>query len=42
MFFWGKPIMVKKNLSKKEDVKLSNKLEKTLIKLTKDADSYCN
>lgn len=41
-FFWGKPIMVKKNLSKKEDVKLSNKLEKTLIKLTKDADSYCN
>ena len=41
-FIWGRPFEVKKNISKKEDIKLSNKLEKILIKLTKDADQYWN
>ena len=41
-FIWGKPIKIKKNISSNEDLKLSNKLEKILIKLTKEADQYCN
>ena len=41
-FIWGKPIKIKKNISHNEDLKLSNKLEKILIKLTKEADQYCN
>ena len=41
-FIWGKPIKIKKNISNNEDLKLSNKLEKILIKLTKEADQYCN
>ena len=41
-FVWGKPIEIKKNISSNEDSKLSNKLEKILIKLTKKADKYCN
>ena len=41
-FVWGKPIEVKKNISSNEDSKLSNKLEKILLKLTKEADKYCN
>ena len=41
-FIWGKPIKIKKNISNNEDLKLSNKLEKILLKLTKEADQYCN
>ena len=41
-FIWGKPIKIKKNISSNEDLKLSNKLEKILLKLTKEADKYCN
>ena len=41
-FIWGKPIKIKKNISSNEDLKLSNKLEKILIKLTKETDQYCN
>ena len=41
-FIWGNPIRVKRNISKNEDLKLSNKLEKILLKLTKEADKYCN
>ena len=41
-FIWGKPIKIKKNISHNEDLKFSNKLEKILIKLTKEADQYCN
>ena len=41
-FVWGKPIEVKKNISTNEDLKLSKKLEKILLKLTKQADQYCN
>ena len=41
-FIWGRPIKIKKNISSNEDLKLSNKLEKILIKLTKEADQYCN
>ena len=41
-FVWGKPIGVKRNISSNEDLKLSNKLEKILLKLTEDADKYCN
>ena len=41
-FIWGKPIKVKRNISNNEDSKLSNKLEKILLKLTKEADKYCN
>ena len=39
---WGEPIKVKRNISNNEDSKLSNKLEKILLKLTKEADKYCN
>ena len=41
-FIWGKPIKVKKNISTNEDLKLSKRLENNLLKLTKDADKYCN
>ena len=41
-FIWGRPIKIKKNISNNEDLKLSNKLEKILLKLTKEADQYCN
>ncbi len=41
-FIWGEPIKVKRNISNNEDSKLSNKLEKILLKLTKEADKYCN
>ena len=41
-FIWGKPIKVKKNISKNNDLKLSNKLEKILLELTEKADKYCN
>tara|TARA_B100001123_G_C14913655_1_gene868850 strand:- start:66 stop:737 length:672 start_codon:yes stop_codon:yes gene_type:complete len=41
-FKWGKPFEVKRNISKKEDAELSNKLEKILIKLTNETDRYCN
>jgi len=41
-FVWGNPIRVKRNISRNEDLKLSNKLEKILLKLTKEADKYCN
>ena len=41
-FVWGKPLKINKDISKKQDLKLSNKLEKILIKLTKDADKYWN
>ena len=41
-FIWGKPIKVKKNISNNEDSKLSKRLEKNLLKLTKQADRYCN
>ena len=41
-FIWGKPIKIKKNISSNENLKLSNKLEKILIKLTKETDQYCN
>ena len=41
-FVWGKPIEVRKNISTNEDLKLSKKLEKILLKLTKEADQYCN
>jgi len=39
-FIWGKPIKVKKNISIKDDLKLTKKLEKELINLTKKADQY--
>ena len=41
-FIWGKPIKIKRNISNKEDLKLSKKLEKILLNLTKKADQYCN
>ena len=41
-FVWGKPLKINKDISKKEDLKLSNKLENILIKLTKEADHYCS
>ena len=41
-FVWGKPIKIKKNISTNEDLKLSKRLENNLLKLTKDADKYCN
>ena len=41
-FIWGKPIKVQKRISYKEDLKISKKLEKNLLKLTKQADKYCN
>ena len=39
-FILGKPIKVKKNISIKDDLKLTKKLEKELINLTKKADQY--
>jgi len=39
-FIWGKPIKVKKNISIKDDLKLTKKLEKKLINLTNIADQY--
>ena len=41
-FAWGEPLKIKKKITKEEDLKLSNKLEKILLKLTKEADHYCN
>ena len=41
-FVWGKPLKINKDISKKQDLKLSNKLENILIKLTKEADHYCS
>ena len=41
-FVWGRPIKIKRNVSSNEDLKLSKKLEKILLKLTKKADQYCN
>jgi len=41
-FVWGKPIKVKKNISSNEDLKISKRLEKNLLELTKKADKYCN
>ena len=41
-FIWGSPIKVKKRISYEEDLKISKKLEKSLLKLTKQADKYCN
>ena len=41
-FAWGKPLKINKDISKKQDLKLSNKLENILIKLTKEADHYCS
>ena len=41
-FAWGEPLKIKIKITKEEDLKLSNKLEKILLKLTKEADHYCN
>ena len=41
-FAWGEPLKIKKKITKEEDLKLSNKLENILLKLTKEADHYCN
>ena len=40
-FIWGKPLKIKKYISQSDDLKLTKKLEKELIKLTKIADHKC-